>query len=163
MAVKAGVRGFLTGLLSNAVWDSAKQIVQGPLVVSSGAALWEYLRHRSVDWWGIFGLFLLTFLVFFGLQRKPGKTVPSMSMSQATARRVEMERDRYQATMLSFFAERAFYLYGSLEDIWHRWDNAGEKLIHPLGEHYDLKNFDADHVKRLTKALEDFEALYREH
>ncbi len=40
------------------------------LVIALATALWERLRHQSVDWYGIAALFLLTSITFYLLLKK---------------------------------------------------------------------------------------------
>lgn len=57
-------KGFALNVLSN---------VGGSLVISTAVALWEHLRHQSVDWWGILGLFVVACIVFFFVVRLKSK------------------------------------------------------------------------------------------
>jgi hypothetical protein len=44
-----------------------------------------------------------------------------------------------RSILLSFMEARAVELVSQLEALWHHWDNAGEKLIHPLDSRIDSK------------------------
>ena len=54
----SGGKAFLLNLLSS---------IGGSLVTSTSTAIWEHLKHGSVDWYGIIALFVLTGVVFFFL------------------------------------------------------------------------------------------------
>ena len=54
----SGGKAFLLNVLSS---------IGGSLVTSTSTAIWEHLKHGSVDWYGIIGLFVLTGVVFFFL------------------------------------------------------------------------------------------------
>lgn len=55
-------RSFLAGVLSSATWDFIKYL-GAALIIPLLTALWQYLHSRSIDWWAIFLLFLVTVLV----------------------------------------------------------------------------------------------------
>jgi hypothetical protein len=89
--------------------------------------------------------------------RKQGGSLPKAVYFTAIRSRTRKE------CLFGFFADRAIFLIKTLEDAWHQWDNAGEKLIHPIGTSFDFKSFDIAHVKPLIKTLDAFSTLYEEH
>jgi hypothetical protein len=62
MADNSALKGFVGGLLSNAVWEWIKAIAGGT-VTSLIQAVIQYYRHQSVDWWGIVFLALCSALL----------------------------------------------------------------------------------------------------
>lgn len=48
-----GLKHFLFGILQNAAWDGFKKVVGGSLVTTLFLAIYQYIRHRSIDWWGL--------------------------------------------------------------------------------------------------------------
>ena len=72
----------------------------------------------------------------------------------------DIKHSAADASLLLYFWARATDLLRDLEALWHQWDNAGEKLIHPLDGTIDkLKGDDWNlaHKKR------DFMVLYSHH
>jgi hypothetical protein len=68
------------------------------------------------------------------------------------------------AATYEYMSGRAYDLHHMLEDLWHRWNNAGEKLIHPLDIRIDkLSNFTTEHARDLMDAKRDFMVLYSHH
>jgi hypothetical protein len=62
--------GFLGRIRGNAEWDAVKAVAGG-LVNSLSSGITEYLRHRSVDWWGLVVLGIVTAIfVWFILRTK---------------------------------------------------------------------------------------------
>jgi hypothetical protein len=43
------------GMLSNALYDVLRGLLGGS-VITFGAVIWQYLKHRPVDWWGMIAL-----------------------------------------------------------------------------------------------------------
>lgn len=70
MAEGSQFKSFLNNIASSAIFEMLRNSLGGSLVTSLCAAIWEYLRHRSVDWWGIFALFVLTFAVLLWGKRR---------------------------------------------------------------------------------------------
>jgi hypothetical protein len=69
-----------------------------------------------------------------------------------------------ESSLLSFMEARAIELQSILEALWHHWNNAGEKLIHPLDARIDkLKNYSASEAKQLLDERRDFMVLYSHH
>ncbi len=66
--------------------------------------------------------------------------------------------------LLSHFEARAIDLQQTLEETWHHWNNAGEKLIHPLDARLDkLTSYSADGAMKLLDERRDFMVLYSQH
>ena len=66
--------------------------------------------------------------------------------------------------LLSHFEARAVELKQILEEAWHHWNNAGEKLIHPLDSRLDkLTSHSADGIMKLLDERRDFMVLYSQH
>jgi len=62
-----------------------------------------------------------------------------------------------QARLLSHFSRRADDLAGMLETLWHHFNNAGEKLIHPIAARIEMKDWVGDHATTiLNERLSDF-------
>jgi hypothetical protein len=76
MADERKFQAFLGGILSNAAWSLIQRVAGGAVVTSLITAIWEKIRHGSVDWYGIGGLFLLTCAVFVFPYFKKRKIVP---------------------------------------------------------------------------------------
>jgi hypothetical protein len=59
-------RGFISrtlgGMFSNALYDTLKVIFGGG-VVALGAVIWQYIKHRPVDWWGMLALGVFVALI----------------------------------------------------------------------------------------------------
>jgi hypothetical protein len=68
-----------------------------------------------------------------------------------------------QVAVLGHFSIQARELAKLLEATWHHWNNAGEKLIHPLSIASDFKNYGADNAISLINELRDFKTLYSDH
>jgi len=70
MAQSEQVKGFVNNVLAGAVWDGLKQL-WGPVVIAAVVAIWGKLKHGSLDWYAIVGMFLLASLLVFLNFRKP--------------------------------------------------------------------------------------------
>jgi hypothetical protein len=68
-----------------------------------------------------------------------------------------------KATLLFEYGGFAEMLGKLLEDTWHHWDNAGEKLVHPLSDSMELKNLRSDSFYPLHRELFEFKVLYKFH
>jgi hypothetical protein len=82
---------------------------------------------------------------------------PSQAANQLSAVSVRL------ATLCWLFAEKAYFLDRLLEDLWHEWDNAGEKLVHPVALSSDIRDFGKDNIMVLIKHSNFFANLYEEH
>jgi hypothetical protein len=82
------IKGFINNIVANATWDTVKRIVGGSLVTALGTALWEKLRHGSLDWYAIGGMFCLTLVIMLSFFRKGSvaivKETPAESKRDAT-------------------------------------------------------------------------------
>jgi hypothetical protein len=76
----------------------------------------------------------------------------------------DVMRQGARTALYDYMECRAIDLKNNLEALWHRWDNAGEKLIHPLNGKLDqLKDFMADGATNLLDERRDFMVLYSHH
>jgi len=72
----------------------------------------------------------------------------------------DIEQRAGHTALLLYFLARATDLLRDLEALWHQWDDAGEKLIHPLDGRIDqLKGDNWD----LVSKKRDFMVLYSHH
>ena len=55
-------KSFVNSLIANATWDGLKQL-WGPAVLAFIVALWQKLRHGSLDWLAIAGLFIAALVI----------------------------------------------------------------------------------------------------
>jgi len=58
---------------------------------------------------------------------------------------------------------RARELSHQLEELWHMWNNEGERLIHPLTSIDQLKDYLASNAQKLIDGRRDFLVLYSHH
>ncbi len=76
----------------------------------------------------------------------------------------EVMQQGAQAALYDYMSCRAGELIRDLNMLWHHWDNAGEKLIHPLDGTIDkFKNVMADNFHTLINERRDFMVLYGHH
>jgi hypothetical protein len=70
-----------------------------------------------------------------------------------------------QAFLYDHMEARAIELSIHLEELWHKWDNKGEKLIHPLNAALDKPkdSLSIDDTYSLINARRDFMVLYAHH
>lgn len=68
-------RGFVYGVL---------QSIGGSVMLSMGTAIWDKVKHGSIDWLGIGGLFVLALIVFFLLFWFFWRRLPAISPPKAT-------------------------------------------------------------------------------
>jgi|ERR1035438_1077073 hypothetical protein len=69
MAQKEQVKGFFNNLLAGAVWDGVK-LLWGPTVLAAIVGMWQKLKHGSLDWAAIDGMFVVaTILAFLNFRR----------------------------------------------------------------------------------------------
>jgi hypothetical protein len=64
------VKSFANNLAAGAVWDGIKQL-WGPVVLAGIVAVWEKVKHGSLDWFAIGGMFLVASLLAFLSFSKP--------------------------------------------------------------------------------------------
>jgi hypothetical protein len=76
-------KSFFNNLLASAAFE----LLKGPLVISLLAAMWQYLRHRSVDWWGVLGLFAMTVFVVLFARKNPNCAIESQPIGDHPDRR----------------------------------------------------------------------------
>jgi len=87
-----GFRAFFGGLLSNAVWESIKTAIGGGFMSSLIVGAFSLFRHRSIDWWGLLALALVTAVMWFFLLRS--KTSPAKAIaSEDVVRQVNLSND----------------------------------------------------------------------
>ena len=63
-------KGFINNVVAGAVWDGIKQL-WAPVVLAAMVAVWEKIKHGSLDWVAIVGMFLFASLLAFLNFRKP--------------------------------------------------------------------------------------------
>lgn len=69
-------KGFFNNILANAAWDGIKRLLWGPAVLAGIVGLWEKVKHGSLDWLAIVGMFVVaSTLAFFNFRGR--KNVPS--------------------------------------------------------------------------------------
>jgi hypothetical protein len=86
------------------------------------------------------------------------------SDSDATQVLRDVKLQGARAILLSVMATEATYLMELLEEVWHHWDNLGEKLVHPLDARIDkMKDYSSDGVMKLVYEHRDFLVLYAHH
>ncbi len=90
-------KGYIDSLLATATWETGKAILGGSLVTSLGVAIWEYLRHKSVDWWGILGLFLMTSALFWLARKRQTKEGGKELLSRELSLPPEMTEEERQS------------------------------------------------------------------
>ena len=73
MAENSKLAGFTNGVLTNAFWEGIKAVFPGALVTGTITAIWQKVRHGSLDWLGIVGMVLLTGLVLFFNRKKSAR------------------------------------------------------------------------------------------
>lgn len=73
------------------------------------------------------------------------------------------KRAAAQAALLSQAAACAKELERMLEELWHHWNNAGAKLVHPIGGTVDIKLLPANKMGDLIGERRDFGVLYWHH
>lgn len=64
--------------------------------------------------------------------------------------------------VLGHYAKEADYLVRLLEDVWHHWDNNGEKLVYPLAKTTAIFNNTEGSI-RLIKRWHAFCSVYEDH
>jgi len=79
-----GLKHFLLGILQNAIWDGVKKAIGGGAVSALGVAVYEYLRHRSIDWWGILALFIFTIFILTWRTKSSRKTTSKDEHTQVS-------------------------------------------------------------------------------
>jgi hypothetical protein len=63
-------KGFINNLVAGAAWDGIKQL-WGPVVLAAIVAFWQKLKHGSLDWVAVVGMFLVASVLAFLNFRKP--------------------------------------------------------------------------------------------
>jgi hypothetical protein len=70
MGLSEQAKGFINNVVAGAVWDGIKQL-WAPVVLAAMVAVWEKIKHGSLDWVAIVGMFLFASLLAFLNFRKP--------------------------------------------------------------------------------------------
>lgn len=65
MAEHSGVKGFIGGIASNAAWEWIKGNIGGPAMMATAVAVWGKIRHGSLDWVAILGMFAFSLLLLW--------------------------------------------------------------------------------------------------
>ena len=68
-----------------------------------------------------------------------------------------------QSVLLGHFHSETLHIEKCLVALWHHWDNAGEKLIHPIGGFNEWKEWSADKCFPLINELRDFKVIFGQH
>jgi hypothetical protein len=138
-------------LLTAAWWKSTIQVVRltaipagwrAPIYLSTSALV--LLLLSSVDvWWS---------------NRKPS---PDKSREVLE----EVMRAGVSSALYDYMGARARDLIRDIETLWHHWNNAGEKLVHPLTATIDKVQDWSDYEKasKLVDERRDFLVLYSHH
>jgi hypothetical protein len=71
-------KGFLNNIIASATWDGVKRGIGCSLVTGLATALWEKLKHGSLDWVAIGGMFALTMFVVMSIFRKREPTIATV-------------------------------------------------------------------------------------
>jgi hypothetical protein len=90
---------------------------------------------------------------------KWGNRYIKLTDSQADKLLASVKRETHRATLLDHMGMRARMLEAELEELWHRWDNVGEKLIHPLDASDQIKGDDYS----ISWIRRDFMVRYGDH
>lgn len=127
-------------------------------LVSSGAAAgamtWlgsHYPAFRPYRWpTGLFTAGILMYVLSLTRRIRPAKKQTNVASALDAAEQVigeavdDAKRAGAQAGMLWILAASADELIQLLEQTWHHWNNAGERLIHPLDARLDNLDFSKD-------------------
>ena len=90
---------------------------------------------------------------------RPERLEPSKSEIDETINNVKLAGAK--GFLLSHLEARAIELQQELESLWHHWNNAGEKLIHPLDARLDkVKEISNDGSFKLLNERREFMVLY---
>ena len=133
--------------------------------------IWQGFNRPTISWlivgvaiFIVCSLIVTAILNFKTSKQHPPPTILAASVPEATNKiPATAKLAAGQAALLWLFAAHAKHLARLLEGAWYHWDNAGEKLIHPVGSKIDIKNFGGEHVAELVSELRDFRALYEHH
>lgn len=68
-----------------------------------------------------------------------------------------------QVVLLNHFHAEAVHIEYVLTTVWHHWDNAGEKLIYPIGKKNEWKEWSIDKCLPLVDELRDFRVVFSLH
>jgi hypothetical protein len=105
-------------------------------------------------------------LLVFGLLARWLLPSTSGNADRSGARRIldEVLRAGARAALYDYMRGRSKDLLRDLEEAWHAWDNAGEKLIHPLDATKNfIKGTSIADNDRLWNMQRDFMVLYHHH
>jgi len=134
-----------------------------------GATAKAYLKdftHLSIEWQlplysfaAFVGLLLFVVVSNFWLTRN--KRMPDSEASEIIH---DVKVRGSQCRMFYFFEARALELEAHVVQLWHHWNNEGEKLIHPLDARID--NFQTHSIEvrmKLMTEQTEFLVLYSHH
>jgi hypothetical protein len=75
----------------------------------------------------------------------------------------EAKRAGAQAEMLRYFCNQANHLERLLNSVRFHWDNAGQRLVHPIGGKIEWNDFTIEKCLPLGDELSNFKIQYQSH
>src|SRR6266851_6988021 len=90
MAKIEQTRSFISNLVASATWDGIKRGLGGSLMTALTTALWEKLKHGSLDWYAIGVMFVVTFIVIISFFRKDRKQIGPQTLVVQGAQTLEL-------------------------------------------------------------------------
>ena len=174
--------GLVKRIRPHAEWEAIfwGMRIMTSLLTSSAYGFFQHLRKQPVDWIGLAILFVLTLLASAVLlrqrrnERRSNPTLPvatkdTFVWNQETREEVGkiVNAVKYaggQAGICWIHSAGARDLEQMIEQAWHHWNDAGERLVHPLDARIDkLKDYLADYSDKLLTERRDFMVLYANH
>jgi hypothetical protein len=158
--------------LHHAYWIHEFLVSSG---LAAGAMTWlgsNFPAFKPYRWpTGLFAagilMYVLSFIRHIRPAKKPKQGAVTIALDQAEQEIGEAvddaKRSGAQAGMLWMLAASAKDLIQMLEQTWHHWNNAGERLIHPLDARLDKLDFSKDGAASLANERRDFMVLYSAH
>src|ERR1035438_7577945 len=104
MSRNSPVSGFFTNMFASAAWDAIKRGLGCSLVTGLATALWEKLRHGSLDWYAIGGMFVITLIVvlsIFWKRENPDAIVGETKRTTKPEPKLKIHRAVYAAELLT--------------------------------------------------------------
>ena len=75
---------FVNHLAAGATWDGIRYLASqlwGPLVLAGVVAVWQKVKHGSLDWLAIGGIFIIASILMFLSLRKPKASAPAIDFA----------------------------------------------------------------------------------
>jgi hypothetical protein len=165
--------GFIQSVKDTLDWGKRLQfLIQIVAILLSGSVV-ASVRAMLTMWTHISGVWRLPIYCFtagvslLGFALLARWLLPSEDKSRADARNVleDVMRAGVETALYNFFSCRARDLIRELDSLWHRWNNAGEKLIHPVDANLDVVAdwSSTDKAIALVNSRRDFLVLYGHH